>query len=76
VLATIIKFLLTLAKTQVIREIAVLGLKEVAKSTDNKIDNILVDQILDPIVQSSGNAMDEKMKKTIMLALQSKEKLG
>lgn len=75
-LATIIKFLLTLAKTQVIREIAVLGLKEVAKSTDNKIDNILVDQILDPIVQSSGNAMDEKMKKTIMLALQSKEKLG
>jgi hypothetical protein len=51
---------LTFIKTTTAKKLVELGLKKLVKSTDNGIDNVLLDVMLDEAVKSKLNDLTEK----------------
>lgn len=69
-LKIIVNLLWKLLNTEAIKELIVVGLQKLVKSTDNGIDNKLLEFILDEAVQSKLNDLTKEEADNI------KEKLG
>jgi len=65
----IIKVLLSFAKSEVAKELSIEAAKKVVQSTDNKIDDAMLEAFLDVAVASDGNKLDKYFKDAIMKRL-------